>query len=223
MPGPRSHNLEGQRFNMLTALRKARVSTSGQAYWLFRCDCGVEKEIRASHAKSGQIKSCGCSSGELNSAHHTKHGHWKGNVSSPEYSAWCLARARCHNSGNQGFPAYGARGITMCDRWRFGEGGKSGFECFIADMGLRPSREHSLDREDNNKGYSPDNCRWATREQQMRNTREHHYVTFDGRTMTAAEAADLVGLPRSNVWQRLIRGWDAHRALTTPIQVKRKT
>lgn len=216
-------NLEGVRFNMLTGLNPVRTTPQGHWYWLFRCDCGQEKEIRASHAKSGQIKSCGCAHGDLIAKQRTKHGYWKGGVSAPEYSAWCMARTRCHNPNNHAYPRYGARGLTMCDRWRFGENGRSGFECFIADMGNRPSRKHSLDRVDNNKGYSPDNCRWATREEQMRNTRQRHLVTFEGRAMTAADAADLAGIPRSVVWQRLFRGWSADRALTTPVRIKRKT
>lgn len=218
MPGLRRKNITGQRFNMLVALETTRVSPSGQAYWRFRCDCGGEKEIRASHAKSGQIKSCGCSSGALIGASHTKHGYWKGNVSAPEYSAWCLARTRCHNPNNQAFKDYGARGISMCDRWRVGEDGKSGFECFIADMGDRPTPRHSLDRVENDKGYSPDNCRWATRIEQMRNTRGLRFVEYGGRTMCVSEAIEAAGsvIEIDRVVKRLNRGWSVQDAVTTP-------
>lgn len=76
---------------------------------------------------------------------------------------------RCHNPRSSQFKNYGGRGIAVCDRWRFGGGGASGFECFIADVGRRPDRSLSIDRRDNDKGYAPGNCRWATPIQQARN------------------------------------------------------
>jgi hypothetical protein len=82
----------------------------------------------------------------------------------PEYWAWENMRQRCFNPSCRDFKYYGARGISVCDRW-------VSFGAFILDMGLRPSRKHSLGRIDNDKGYSPDNCRWETPEQQLTNTR----------------------------------------------------
>ena len=211
-------DLTGQKFNMLTAVRLAKISSAGQSYWIFRCDCGVEKEIRSSHAKSGMIKSCGCSTSRLMSENGSRHGHLKGDVSTPEYAAWSTARARCHQPNNQSYPSYGARGIAMCDRWRFGEGNKSGFECFIADMGKRPSDAHSLDRADNDKGYSPDNCRWATKIEQMRNTRGLRVVEYGGRSMCVSEAIEAAGgvIEIDRVVKRLNRGWSVEEAVTTP-------
>lgn len=214
----RRKNLSGLTFSYLTVKSFSHVNKSGQAHWLCTCECGSEKVVRASHLKSGQIKSCGCKAGELNAAFHTKHGHWKGDVSSPEYSAWCLARTRCHNPNNQAYPEYGARGIAMCDRWRLGEGDKSGFECFIEDMGKRPSSGHSLDRIDNNKGYSPENCRWATRVQQMRNTRGVRLVEFKGQEMCVSAAIEAAGskIEIDRVVKRLNRGWSVEDAVTIP-------
>jgi hypothetical protein len=221
MPGPRHKDLTGQKFNMLTAVRFTKVSPGGQAYWLFRCDCGNEKEVRANHAKTGQIKSCGCSTSELMSQNGSKHGHYKGDVATPEYSAWTQAKQRCHSPTHQSFFRYGARGIAMCDRWRDGDGGLSGFECFIADMGLRPEGG-TLDRIDNDKGYSPDNCRWVSMKVQGRNRSDNLVIEFQGEKICATEAAEKVGLRAGLVIQRLRRGWSVKRALKPPNKYNRR-
>lgn len=80
--------------------------------------------------------------------------------------------ARCRDPGRDNFKYYGGRGITVCDRWLRGEGGITGFECFLADMGPKPSPEHSIDREDNDGNYEPSNCRWATQTEQVANSRK---------------------------------------------------
>ena len=80
---------------------------------------------------------------------------------------------RCYNPNHKEYKDYGGRGITVCDRWRFGENHLHGFECFMTDMGDKPSTEYSIDRIDNDKGYSPDNCRWATPTQQIGNRRKN--------------------------------------------------
>lgn len=211
-------DLTGQRFNMLTALSATRASKSGHMHWLFRCDCGVVKELPASRVTRGSSKSCGCSRITLIAKAKTTHGYWKNGVSAPEYSAWCLARNRCHNEGSHAFKDYGARGITMCDRWRFGEKDQTGFECFISDMGDKPSAHYSLDRIDNSKGYSPDNCRWATRSQQQRNTRRTRIVAYRGEQISVAEAVQRAGsvIPYDAVLERLNRGWSVEDAVSIP-------
>jgi len=88
-----------------------------------------------------------------------------------EYAALRSAVNRCHREKDAGFIRYGARGISVCERWRFGEGGRSGFECFLEDMGRKPSPELSLDRINNDGNYEPGNCRWATDHEQRTNTR----------------------------------------------------
>ncbi len=205
-------NLTGRTFGHLTVLSFVRMSAGGQSYWLCECTCGTRKEFQAGHIKNGTTRSCGCQKTAFISQTSTKHGYWKGNVSAPEYSAWCLARVRCHKPDSRAFKDYGARGITMCERWRFGEGGKSGFECFIADMGDRPSPQHTLDRRDNGKGYSPENCRWATRTEQQRNTRWNRIVEFQGRTVTIAEAAQAAGISYGTLHKRIQAGMTADEA-----------
>lgn len=210
----RLQDISGRTFNMLTVLKPTRVSEHGQSYWLCRCECGTEKEVRRSHLVGGGTKSCGCSSARLISEGQTRHGHWKGNKGTPEYSAWILARVRCHVPSNHAFPRYGARGIVMCDRWRFGEDGKSGFECFIADMGLRPEGG-TLDRIDNDGPYSPENCRWVSQKVQTRNRSSNRIVEIDGAKMCVSEAAEKYGVPYSRAINRIRRGWPPERAFKT--------
>ena len=145
----------------------------------------------------------------------TTHGLRTGNKTPPEYSVWRNTIRRCY--GNvQGSDLYKANGITVCDRWRFGEGDLTGVECFISDMGPRPSPKHSVDRIDNNGPYSPDNCRWATPKQQQRNKSDNRHVVFRGREMVLAEAIELSGIQPRLARLRVWRGWDVEAALTKP-------
>ena len=101
----------------------------------------------------------------------TIHGECKGGQISAEYVVWAAMMRRCYNPNCKDYPTYGGRGVSVCDRWRFGENGKVAAACFIEDMGRRPSPRHSLDRTDNDGIYEPSNCRWATASQQAYNRR----------------------------------------------------
>lgn len=129
-----------------------------------------------------------------------------------EYNAWQHIRSRCYNKNSPAYPEYGGRGITVCDRWL------ESFENFYADMGPKPSRKHSIDRYPDNDGpYSPSNCRWATRAEQNRNTRQNVILEFNGKRMCLTEWADLLGICKTTLFARIQRdGWSVERALTTP-------
>lgn len=118
-------------------------------------------------------------------------------------------RARCEKPDHPAFVNYGHRGIAVCERWY-------SFEAFLEDMGPRPSARHSLERENNDLGYQPGNCRWATRGEQARNTRVNRIVTFRGSEMTLAQAAELAGVSYSTACRRLNTGWSLDAALTPP-------
>lgn len=131
-----------------------------------RCDCGTEKECEAAHLKSGRSTSCGCLRKELVSRSKRKHGATVGGKTR-EYNIWKGMRQRCENPNNDDFDLYGGRGIKVCRRWK-------DFANFLADMGPRPTPQHSIDRYPNNDGdYEPTNCRWATPEQQANNKRPY--------------------------------------------------
>lgn len=135
----------------------------------------------------------------------TKHGMHK----TPEYQAWINMRSRCH--GNYARPQfYSGRGIEVCDKWR------ASFDAFYRDMGPRPGPRHSVDRIDNSKGYSPDNCRWADNFTQASNTRRNRLVTINGKTQCISAWAREVGLHRHTIRHRLNSGWSPEEAVYTP-------
>jgi hypothetical protein len=145
-----------------------------------------------------------------------KHGHWAGGRASSEYAAWEKARHRCHDPRSHAYKDYGGRGIVMCDRWRFGEGGKNGFECFLEDMGCKPAPRMQIDRSDNLRGYEPGNCRWATLKEQNRNRRSNRLIEYDDRRITVIEASEISGIRYGTLIKRLDYGWPVGRAMTEP-------
>lgn len=129
----------------------------------------------------------------------------------PEYWTWANMMQRCNNPRSSAFDKYGGRGIRVCEQWR-------DFDAFYADMGPRPTPKHEIDRIDVNGHYEPANCRWATRKQQMNNTRVTTYLTHDGTTRSLHEWAELHRLNPVTLKVRLQRGWPVSLALTTPPQ-----
>lgn len=158
-------DLTGQRFARLLVMERGENTARGKARWVCRCECGATTLVRASHLRSGQIRSCGCLNRERTRARSTTHGHAPRGRQTAEHRAWGAMLARCYNPCGKDYRDYGGRGITVCPRWR------ESFQTFLDDMGLKPSAELSLDRKDNDGPYAPGNCRWATRSEQRRNQR----------------------------------------------------
>lgn len=127
----------------------------------------------------------------------------------PEYLCYRNMLARCRNPNHPSYPNYGGRGIVVCQRWQ------ESYANFIADMGRRPSNGHTIERRDNNLGYSPDNCVWADRLRQSNNTRLTTRLTYNGETKSLHEWGVVTGLPRSLIYQRLKSGWSPERIFTT--------
>lgn len=126
------------------------------------------------------------------------------------YRTWQGMKRRCYNPKCSEYKYYGARGITICDRWL------DSFDAFFADMGPRPVG-HSIDRIDNDLGYAPENCRWATPGVQRRNQRACFYIEHAGRRMVLRDWAQEVGISELTLWSRIRkRGWSIEKALTTP-------
>lgn len=137
----------------------------------------------------------------------------------PEYNAWCNMKARCHNVNHHKYANYGAKGIAVCERWL------KSFPNFFADMGERPSKLHSVDRIDGHKGYSPENCRWATKREQAENRPDFNWmIEFNGETKSLTAWARDVGISRESLRDRFNNGWTVEAALTTPkLRVRRNS
>lgn len=203
-------DLTGQRFTLLTAIERVqRSSTTGGSLWRCRCDCGNERLVLSGNLRKGGAKACVACARNRKAALKTTHGESQ----SPEWNVFEGMHQRCENPNAPSFAYYGGRGITVCERWR-------SFENFLADVGKRPTPRHTLERCNNSLGYSPENCYWATRREQMRNTRHNHMITINGKTKCLAEWCEIFDMPYSLVHQRLCLTppWTPERALTTPSQ-----
>jgi len=142
-----------------------------------------------------------------------RHGHAPRGNQSPTYRCWANMRKRCNSETSKDYINYGGRGITVCDRWSL-------FDNFLADMGEKP-RRMTLDRIDNDQGYSPENCRWTTRTEQSRNRRGRHMIEWQGRVQCTSAWAEELGFGRSLIYDRLRWGWSIERAFTTPVRINR--
>lgn len=189
-------DISGQKFNRLLA-----VGHFAGEKWTFKCDCGKEHIARGSSVRRGEIKSCGClNDGAGNRTH--------GMSYSSEYYAWWNMLNRCRNPKTNNYKYYGGRGIEVCKRWNV-------FANFIADMGKKPSNQHSLDRIDGDGNYEPSNCRWVTKKTQAFNRRNTVVAHVNGRDVSLKEACRIVGLNYGTVVSRINRnGWSVERALS---------
>ncbi len=192
-------------FHFLTAKKIVGCTANKTPLWEFECVCGNRVIRQAGVVKSGSTKSCGCKKRELLSAAAFQHGH----SNTKEYVIYQQMLQRCHNPECSDYARYGAKGIVVCERWR------EGFENFAADMGRAPYGT-SLDRKEGTGPYSPDNCRWATSEEQNNNRCNNHNLTFKGKTQSIAQWSREMGLKEHTLSARIRLGWTVERALTQP-------
>ena len=125
-----------------------------------------------------------------------------------EYGIWQGIKSRCRLKTNHAYARYGGRGIDVCDEWF------DSYLEFLRDMGPRPSLKHSVDRIDNHKGYSKENCRWATRKEQGRNKCNNRILTHNGKTQPLSVWVEETGLTDGTIDSRIRRGWTVDEALT---------
>ena len=129
-----------------------------------------------------------------------------------EYRSWENMRQRCFNPNHKRYSDYGSRGITISDRW------KNSFTNFFADMGLKPSPKHSIDRIDNDGNYSAKNCRWATPKEQANNQRSNRLITIGCVTLNVTQWAREMGFNTTVIYTRLKLGWSERDAILTPVE-----
>jgi hypothetical protein len=197
-------DLTGREFERLKVDSRA-ANRGARLYWNCTCKCGNRVVVAGSALKDRSTKSCGCFRQDRMGALNYKHGQHKTRT----YKIWSTMIERCSNSNNAGYARYGGRGITVCDRWRHSFGN------FLADMGECP-KGLTIERKDNNGNYEPDNCKWATAEEQANNRSNNRVVTYRGTTRTISEWAREVHLDRTCLSSRLDDGWPIEKALTTP-------
>lgn len=175
----------GKKFNRLTILKETEPSKYAKTYTrnvLCKCDCGNEKIIDFSSILHGRSSSCGCFGREWSKKNATKHGlcMLSANKKHPDYTVWSKMKSRCLNPKLKDYKHYGGRGIKVCERW-------NSFENFIADMGWRPSKGFSIERDDVNGDYCPENCRWIPVRKQNRNTRKTIMIDYKGEVYCLTE------------------------------------
>lgn len=181
-------DLVGRRYGMLTVLSRLE-NRSNSVMWDCLCDCGKTSAVSGSNLKSGKTRSCGCQ--------RVKHGK-KG---TRLYNIWGGMKARCYCPSHKWYKRYGGRGITVCDEW------KDSFQAFY-DWAISHgySENLTIDRVDNDKGYYPDNCRWATKIAQTNNRYNNVKIEIIGKNQTVAEWAKEMGLGYQTLYRRYCRG-----------------
>ena len=188
-----AHAMEmiGKIFGRLTITERGANAGKERRWWCL-CECGNIKLIYGLSLRSGATRSCGCLAREVASKINTTHGM----TGTTEWRAWASMKSRCSNEKIKAFHDYGGRGIKVCKEWQ------SSFLAFYRDMGSRPSPEHQIDRIDNNGNYCPENCRWVTRSENMRNRR----VTKRYAGLTLKEWAEKTGKNYNTLKTRARRG-----------------
>lgn len=199
-------DLSGMKFGRWTVIQDAGYCKNNKSVFKCVCDCGNESDVIGGNLTSGISKSCGCWKSEITRKLRTTHDRCK----HPLYSRYRLMISRCENPDDAEYKNYGARGIAVCKEWR------ESFERYANDIGNPPTPKHSVDRIDNDRGYSLDNCRWATKKEQAINRRVSRFIEFDGKTMCLADWSRSLGMKKNSIRARLKKGWSIEKALTTP-------
>ena len=205
-------DLTGMKFNRLTVLKRVENTKDGHARWLCRCSCGNECVVIGKHLRSGAIQSCGCLGREIRIKSNTTHAM----AGTKIYEVWQSMMQRCYNAKCKDYPKYGGRGIRVCEHWHK-------FENFYADVSQMEhfnEEGYTLDRIDNDKDYCPENCRWADKKTQCRNTRRNVKVMYNGEEMTLPEVAEKSGLNYRTLKTRYRHG-KRGADLFAPVRIKK--
>ena len=206
------NNLINKKFGRLTVIKYIGKNKYGHNRWLCKCQCDKLHKVYTGNLTNGHTQSCGC----LNKENKLKHGHSKKGKISRAYIAWQNMKARCGDKNITHIKYYSKRNIKICKRWLK-------FENFYKDVG-NPPKGKSLDRINNNKGYYPNNWRWATKKEQSRNQKNNITLKYNGKIERLINLAEKHGIKLTTLQYRLNNGYSIEKALTTPVQkhIKRR-
>lgn len=197
-------DISGRRFgNWKVIGRTKQTGASRNAMWMCVCDCGVRKPVLGTHLRAGRSAGCRSCSGAKISKSKTIHGE----CGCRTYSCWMNMRSRAASNKTLEARRYAIRNIPVCPAW-------SSYKSFVADMGHCPSDTHTIDRIDNTRGYSKENCRWATQTQQQRNKSSNRIVDYCGEALCVSEFAERLRLPYRLVADRIRSGWTTEQIAT---------
>lgn len=208
----------GQKYGRLTVVAFAGKGAENRALWRCRCDCGNEIVLPGKSLRTGNTKSCGCLSKELSTQRIVQINHKHGETGTRLFRIWTGMLTRCYNPNATNYQDYGGRGIVVCNGWR------ESYEAFRDwAMSAGYTEGLTLDRKDNDRGYFPDNCRWATHKQQANNRRSNVRVSHKGESYTVSEWADIAGMKRDTLAQRLNSGhFSIKEAIEMPVAIRGK-
>ena len=198
-------DISGQRFGRLVVTHYA-----GHGKYHCVCDCGKEVDVLRANLVKGRQRSCGCYADECRVINNTTHGGSKTKL----YKVWRAMRNRCENPNNKSYKFYGERGISVCDEWKT----FAPFQDWARENGYHEGLQ--IDRIDNYRGYSPDNCRWVTQKENKNNKRNTIFVEYEGKTVPITVLAETHNMSRNTLYCRIHDyGFTAEEAVTLPVKI----
>ena len=214
----------GDKFNHLEVIslsEERRQSGTKRHLAYCKCDCGRFTTVEKYNLVTGNTRRCNNCSRANKSLLKRTHGNSdcfkrRNPLGYKCYVAHQRIKDRCNDPKNKRYKDYGARGVSVCQRWM------DSYESFRADMGLPPSKSHQIDRIDNDGDYSPDNCRWVTHQENSNNKRNNHFVTANGKTQTLAQWERETGIKQELIRHRIEGGWSDEQAVNTPLNSTRR-
>lgn len=200
----------GKKYGRLMPIKRVGIAKNGYSIWLCKCDCGNTVERTVDVFTRGK-SSCGCVQKE-NLDNMSKNNVTHNMTKTRLYGIYKNMLSRCYREKDIHYPSYGARGITVCEEW------KNDKECFFEwAMNNGYADNLTIERKDNDKGYSPNNCTWVTKEMQYKNKRQNIMITHNGKTMCAEDWSKETGIPATTIRWRYKHGWEVEKIFNKPL------
>lgn len=210
----------GERFGMVV-IDGPTYKVKSRDYAMALCDCGVRRPFQVRYLIQEKTFSCGCLSPMINlfckQKTHNYRSRYADAMHIKLYHTWSSIKSRCHNTKNKDYKKYGAKGISVCDKWR------DSFEAFLLDMGEPPTQKHTIERENSKGDYEPNNCKWANYTEQANNRSNNTTIKFDGKIKTLSQWSKELGIRSDTLSNRIKKGWPIEKAMLTATRPWGKT